>query len=190
MFFFLTSKKKGCIIYIVRKEKKGKERKKMDKKELQKKMVEFYSEQAFTHNYCFGFKWHGVVYAALVKNVNAKILMKLSKLEKASSKNGGGYALKYKINAELWDMVQTFADTVKVVCSVDYLEELNKNSKKNRGYIFEELTANLFNAVLDEKPNTSFRDGGDFYIDGVPYQAKYMNATYTNEATMQRMMAR
>lgn len=161
-----------------------------EKRELQKKMVKFYSDNAYTHNYCFGFKWHGVVYAALVKNVNAKTLMKLSKLEKASSKNGGGYALKYKMNAELWEMVKMLADTVEVVCSVDYLEELNKNSKKNRGYIFEELTANLFGAVLDEKPNTSFRDGGDFYIDGVAYQAKYMNATYTNEATMQRMMAR
>ena len=162
----------------------------MEKQAILEKMVKFYSDNAYTHNYCFGFKWHGVVYAALVKNVNANILKKLSKLEKASSKNGGGYALKYNMNKQLWEMVEMLADTVEVVCSVDYLEELNKNSKKNRGYIFEELTANLFGAVLDEKPNTSFRDGGDFYINGVAYQAKYMNATYTNEATMQRMMAR
>lgn len=162
----------------------------MEKQKILQKLVNWYSEQAFTHNYCFGYKKSGVVYAALVKNVNAATLTKLSKLEKASSKNGGGYALKYKMNAELWEMVKMLADTVEVVCSVDYLEELNKNSKKNRGYIFEELTANLFGAVLDEKPNTSFRDGGDFYIDGVAYQAKYMNATYTNEATMHRMMAR
>lgn len=162
----------------------------MEKEKLQEKMVEFYNENAYTHNYCFGFKWHGVVYAALVKNVNKATLIKLSKLEKASSKSGGGYALKYRMNAELWELVKTIADTVEVVCSVDYLEELNKNSKKNRGYLFEELTANLFGAVLDEKPNTSFRDGGDFYINGVPYQAKYMGATYTNEAIMHRMMAR
>lgn len=162
----------------------------MEKEKILQKMVNWYHKEAFTSNYCFGFKWHGIVYAALVKNVNAKTLAKLAKLEKASSKNGGGYALKYNMNKALWDMVTMLADTVEVVCSVDYLEELNKNSKKNRGYIFEELTANLFGAVLDEKPNTSFRDGGDFYINGVAYQAKYMNATYTNEATMQRMMAR
>ena len=162
----------------------------MEKEKILQKMVNWYHKEAFTSNYCFGFKWHGIVYAALVKNVNVKTLMKLSKLEKASSKNGGGYALKYNMNKALWDMVTMLADTVEVVCSVDYLEELNKNSKKNRGYIFEELTANLFGAVLDEKPNTSFRDGGDWYLNGVAYQVKYMNATYTNEATMQRMMAR
>ena len=157
---------------------------------LRQEMTSWYHQEAFTDNYCFGYKWGGVVYAALVDSASLALLQLLTKLEKASSKNGGGYALKYKMNKELWELVKTHAKAVKAVCSVEYLEELNRNSKKNRGYIFEELTANLFGGVLDEKLNTSFRDGGDFYINGKPYQAKYVGATFTNEATMHRMMSR
>lgn len=153
-------------------------------------MISWYHQESFTSNYCFGFSYHGVVYAALVDNASLALLQALTKLEKASSKNGGGYALKYKMNAGLWELVKANAKIVKAVCSVDYLEELNRNSKKNRGYLFEELAANLFGGILDKKLNTTFRDGGDFYINGKPYQAKYVKATFTNEATMHRMMGR
>ena len=93
------------------------------------------------------------------------------------------------IAEKIKEFVAQIAEDVKVVCSEEYLEECYRNSRKNRGYLFEEMTANLFGGVLDEKPNTSFRDGGDFYINGVAYQAKYMGATYTNETTMHNMGA-
>lgn len=162
----------------------------MEKEKLQESMAKWYSEQAFTHNYCFGYKANGTVYAALVKNVSVKLLFKLSKLDKVSTKNGGGYSLKYQMNKSLWSMVCTVADDVQAICSVDYMETLNKNSKYNRGVIFEMLSAEKFGGVLDTVPNKSFMDGGDFYIDGVPYQAKYLRATYTTESTMYRNVAK
>ena len=155
-------------------------------KNLHNNMVKWYADNAYTHNYCFGYKANGIVYAALVKNVNVKMLFELSKLDRASTKNGGGYSLKYKMNKDLWSMVCAVADDVQAVCSVDYMETLNKNSKYNRGVIFEMLSAEKFGGVLDTIPNKSFMDGGDFYIDGVPYQAKYLRATYTTESTMYR----
>lgn len=162
----------------------------MEIKNIQESMAKWYSDNAYTHNYCFGYKANGVVYAALVKNVSAKMLFGLSKLDKASAKNGGGYSLKYKMNKSLWDMVCTVADDVQAICSVDYLETLNKTSKYNRGIIFEMLSAERFGGVLDTVPNKSFMDGGDFYIDGVPYQAKYLRATYTTESTMYKNVVR
>ena len=161
----------------------------MEKNVILQNMVNWYHKESFTSNYCFGYKAKGVVYAALVNNVSADLLAKLAKLDRASSKNGGGYSIKYKMNKETWEFITTIATDVKVVCSEEYLEECYRNSRKNRGNLFEEMTANLFGGVLDEKPNTSFRDGGDFYINGVPYQAKYMGATYTNETTMHNMGA-
>ena len=159
----------------------------MEKDKILQAMAKWYHENAYTHNYCFGFKRNGVVYAALVKGVTAETLVKVSTLTKASSKNGGGYAMRYKVNAKIWDFITAIADTVITLCSEEYLENLYNNSVYNRGQLFEKLTAERFGAKLDEKANTSFKDGGDFYLNGVPYQVKYMKATFTNEATMNNM---
>jgi hypothetical protein len=79
------------------------------------------------------------------------------------------------------------ASEVLPICSVDYLEDLNKNSKHNRGQLFEELAAKAFGGELNTCANAKFTDAGDLTINGIAYQVKYNKATFTNEATMQRM---
>lgn len=163
----------------------------MEKEKILKNMMAWYYKKSFTHNYCFGYKFNGVIYAALVNNIKLNTLLALSKLDKASTKNGGGYSVKYQMNAKLWEMIIAIADDVKIICTENAFNRLlTENPKKNRGVMFEELASATFGGELDPVPNKSFMDGGDFYINGVAYQAKYLKATFTTEATMLKNLVR
>ncbi len=158
----------------------------MENKAMHAALVNWYNRKAFTHSYVFGYAFGGVVYAAKVEKAD-NLLPFITCVESASAKNGGGYALKYKPNKTIWIAICAAATEVLPICSVDYLEELNKNSKHNRGQLFEELVANAFGGELNTCANAKFTDAGDLTINGIAYQVKYSKATFTNEATMQRM---
>ena len=145
-----------------------------------------YIRLAATHAYIFGYAVGGVVYAARVMDARA-LLPLLTYVDKASSKNGGTYSLKYRANMTTWAAVVSQAVEVKMVCTVEYLENLKANSKKNRGQLFEELVAKTFGGELETKSNLKFTEGGDMNLDGVAYQIKYTKATFTDEKTIQNL---
>lgn len=145
-----------------------------------------YIRLAATHAYIFGYAVGGVVYAARVMDART-LLPLLTYVDKASSKNGGTYSLKYRANMTTWAAVVSQAVEVKMVCTVEYLENLKANSKKNRGQLFEELVAKTFGGELETKSNLKFTEGGDMNLDGVAYQIKYTKATFTDEKTIQNL---
>lgn len=145
-----------------------------------------YIRLAATHAYIFGYAVGGVVYAARIMDARA-LLPLLTYVDKASSKNGGTYSLKYRANMTTWAAVVSQAVEVKMVCTVEYLENLKANSKKNRGQLFEELVAKTFGGELETKSNLKFTEGGDMNLDGVAYQIKYTKATFTDEKTIQNL---
>ena len=159
----------------------------MEKQKILKNMVKFYHDRAYTANYIFGYVYKGVVYAARVNNITAGALANICKLDKASSKCGGGYAVKYIPSKKSWDYIVSLSIDVQVVCSVEYLENLYNTTKHNRGQIYENLVCGVFNAVQDEIANKPFTDGGDIYINGIAYQVKYTKATFINEKTLHNM---
>lgn len=137
----------------------------------------------YTHSYIFGHKVGNMVYAARVLNADSLIRF-ISYTDKASHKNGGTYSLKYRPNAKQWSIITTHAEEVKTICTVEYLENLKANSRKNRGQLFEELVAQAFGGELETKANLKFTEGGDMNLNGVAYQIKFDKATFTDERTV------
>ena len=137
----------------------------------------------YTPSYIFGHKIKGVIYAARVVNADSLIPF-ISYVDRASTKNGGTYSLKYRPNAEQWAMITAQAEEIKAICTVEYLENLKANSRKNRGQLFEELVAQAFGGELETKSNLKFTEGGDMNLNGVAYQIKFDKATFTDERTV------
>lgn len=143
------------------------------------RMVTFYNTKAYTHYYIFGFTFKGNVY--MVKT-DSHVLNMILRLDKAS--RGAGYALRFKPNNKI--KVLLLGLGAKVLCSVDYFNELCNESKYNKGEIFEKLVTEYYGQTW-EKDNVPFTKDGDLTVDGIAYQIKYEKATFINEAQMDRM---
>ena len=146
---------------------------------LLEKMIQFYNKKAFTHMYIFGFTYKGNVYMVTTNN---HVLNMILRLDKAS--RGAGYALRFKPNNKI--KVLLLGLGAKVLCSVEYFNELCTESKYNKGEIFEKLVTEQAGQTW-EKDNVPFTKDGDLTIDGIAYQIKYEKATFINEAQMDRM---
>lgn len=140
----------------------------------------------YTPSYVFGNNVKGIIYAARVMDARGLIPF-VSYVDKASSKNGGTYSLKYRPNQSQWAMITAQAVEVKAICTVEYLENLKANSRKNRGQLFEELVAQAFGGELETRSNLKFTEGGDMNLNGVAYQIKYTKATFTDERTLMNL---
>lgn len=149
-------------------------------------LINEYNKLAFTHSYIFGYACNGIVYAARV--IDARNLLPfLTYVDRASSKNGRTHSLKYRPNSKQWIMICAQAEEVKAICTVDYLENLKANSRKNRGQLFEELVAQAFGGELEIKTNLKFTKSGDMILNNVSYQIKYTKATFTDERTLMNL---
>lgn len=146
---------------------------------LFRKMVEFYNNNAFTHNYIFGFRFDGNIW--LVK-VTSEILETVLKLDKAS--RGAGYALRFKPNKSIKSYM--LSRGAEVLCSEQLFDDLCNNSKYNKGEIFEKLVTEI-NGQTWEKDNVPFTDDGDLTVDGIAYQIKFEKASFINEKQMLKM---
>lgn len=146
---------------------------------LFRKMVEFYNNNAFTHNYIFGFRFDGNIW--LVK-VTSEILETVLKLDKAS--RGAGYALRFKPNKSI--KTYMLSRGAEVLCSEQLFDDLCNNSKYNKGEIFEKLVTEV-NGQTWEKDNVPFTDDGDLTVDGIAYQIKFEKASFINEKQMLKM---
>lgn len=147
---------------------------------LMRKMVKFYNSKAFTHFYIFGFRMNGNIWMVIT---TSEILEAVLSLDKAS--RGAGYALRFKPNKA--KKLALLAENGKVLCSEKFFDELVKDSKYNKGEIFEKLVTELYGQEW-EKDNVPFTEDGDLTVNGIAYQIKFEKATFINEKQMMRMM--
>ena len=85
-----------------------------------------YNRLAYTHNYIFGYAIKGMVYAARVMDAR-EILPYIATLDRASSKNGGTYSIKYKPNMDKIAVIMSHAVEIRPICTVDYMEQMFAN---------------------------------------------------------------
>ena len=75
------------------------------------------------------------------------------------------------------------------ICTEEYLEALFKESKYNRGEIFEKIITEKYGQTW-VKDNIPYTVDGDITIDGIAYQIKYQKATFLTEKGMIKKMGR
>lgn len=141
-------------------------------------LINGYEELAYTDKYIFGYTDRKNVYVSFA---TSEILPYITTLDKVSSKRTGGYSLRFKPNKaqkEILKMEKSF-----ILCSEEYFEGLFKESKYNRGEIFEKLVTEYFGQEW-EKDNVPFTEDGDLTVDGVAYQIKYQKATFCTEQSL------
>lgn len=153
---------------------------------IQSYLTTEYNRRAYTHSYIFGYTVRGTVYAARVMDAR-DILPYIVSLDRASSKNGGTYSIKYKPNAEKVAIINTAAAEIRPICTVDYMESLFANSKQNRGQIFEDMVIKAWHGAPVGGKNAKFTDCGDMVADGIHYQIKFNKATFTDERTLKNL---
>lgn len=139
-------------------------------------LIAFYESVAYTNNYIIGYTYKNTVYFTTTTN---EVLPFLLKLETASG--NGGKSIRLKMNNKTKEMLMVKNSTV--LCSSEYFENLVKNTKYNRGEIFEKLVTEFFGQEWT-KDNNKFTDCGDIEVNGIAYQIKYEKATFINELTM------
>ena len=143
------------------------------------KLVEGYDTYAQTHDYIYGFYYENKVWMVITdKTINPYILT----LDKAS--RGQGYSLRFKPTKA--QKLVLMAKQPELICSKEFFEAEVKNSKYNRGEIFEKMVSEKF-GIEWEKDRLPFWEGGDLEINGKAYQVKFEKATFTNEKTLARL---
>ena len=96
-------------------------------------LISRYEHIAYTHRYVFGFSYGGMIYAYQSYGIGDNAI-----LDRASSKCGGGYSLRYKPTKKQKETLIN-AGIARPICSTDYFNEQVVNSKYNRGEIFERM---------------------------------------------------
>lgn len=148
--------------------------------ELLKRMLNKYNRVSYAHEYFFGISYKGNIYMI---HCTAKELLPLLKLDKAS--RGAGYSLRFRPTREQKELLMSKSDKA-LLCSKEFFDSEVKNSKYNKGEIFEKMLTEFFGQkwVKDSVP---FTDAGDIEVEGTAYQIKYENATFTNERILARL---
>ena len=154
----------------------------MENTALKMYLLNGYHKMAFTDNYILGFSYKGNIY---ITYTNGKDMEKYVKLDRAS--RGQGYSIRFKPNAS--DKIYLLTGA-KVICSVKYFNELVATTKYNKGEVLEKLVTEIEANMVWEKDSVPFTEAGDVEINGVPYQVKFENATYTNEKSLASLMAK
>ena len=141
-------------------------------------MFATYGALSYTEQYIMGFKFHGMVYYAHMTEAQIKAVVKLDKASR-----GAGYALRFKPNVDQKVYMLQFA---KVLCSVEFFDDMVKASKYNKGEIFEQLMTEHYGQTW-VKDNVPFTDDGDITVDGVAYQIKFEAATFATEKSLMNL---
>lgn len=131
----------------------------------------------YTHNYIFGFAANGLIYFYETTRLVTGI-----KLDKASSKNGGGYSLRYKPTKEEKTTLVN-SGICQVLCTVEFFLELVESTKYNKGEIFEKLVTEKFGLEW-YKDNVRLDKGADIEYEKGVYSVKFEKATITTERTL------
>ena len=142
-------------------------------------LISRYNALAFTHNYIMGFTYNDGIYVYNAVGLGAGIV-----LDKASSKCGGGYSLRYKpTKATKKALIES--GECRLICSKEYFVEMVENSKYNKGEIFEKLITESYGQKW-EKDNVPFFRGADLTVNNIAYSIKFEKATICTEKTILR----
>lgn len=152
-------------------------------------LINGYNKLAYTHSYIFGYIESGMIYGAIVDN-GASLLQYITTLDRASSKNGGTYALKYKPNKAMLALIKSSASKIVPIMTEALLEKIKSESNHNRGQIFEDEVAKVLKADKPTRQNAKFTECGDVIVNNIHYQVKYLKATFTDERTLHRLGGR
>ena len=142
-------------------------------------MLDAYETNAYTDEYIFGIRYKGNIY--MIKTTS-QLLALVLKLDKAS--RGKGYSLRFKPNNKVRELL--LSQGAELICSAEMFDELVKESKYNKGEIFEKLVTEWFGQEW-EKDSVPFTEDGDLTVDGIAYQIKFEQATFLTEAQMLRL---
>lgn len=146
---------------------------------LFKSMIDRYNKASYTHNYIYGFYFQNMVYMV---EADSKAMPFILKLDKAS--RGAGYSLRFCPTVA--QKAFLMAKGAVLLCSKDFFDATVKESKYNKGEVFEKMVTEFFGQewVKDTVP---FTEDGDITVDGIAYQVKFEKATFTNEKTLARL---
>lgn len=139
-------------------------------------MKKGYETHVLTSLYIKGFSLDGWIYAYKDRGVSDEVC------ENERSKDGGKTTLKYKPTAAKKRALVKSGRCLKVCC-VEKFEYLVKNSRYNRGDIFEKLILELFGKVW-YKDNVPFFAGYDLSDGMCNYSIKYSGGRYCTESTI------
>ena len=144
-------------------------------------LIDRYNRLAYTHNYIFGFIFKGNVYAV---PTTSEVLPYILTLDKASSKCGDGYSLRFNPTNE--QKVFLLSKGAELICSKERFETIVEQTTYNKGEIFEKLcTENV--GQKWHKDNILFTDDGDLTVNGIAYQIKFEKATFASEKLLARL---
>ena len=148
--------------------------------ELLRLMLSKYSKLAYAHDYLLGISYKGNIY---VIHCQAEELLPVVKLSKAS--RGAGYALRFRPTRAQKELLMSMNDKM-LLCSKEFFDSEVKNSRYNKGEILEKMLTEFFDQkwIKDSIP---FTKAGDVEVNGIAYQIKYENATFTNEKILARL---
>lgn len=147
--------------------------------EMTSNMIDFYINHAYTNNYIFGYTYNGNICYTVA---TAEIIPFIVTLEKASRNDG--FAIRYKPNSDI--KAKLMALNCTVICTQKEFDDMCKNSRYNRGEIFEKIV-HEFHGKKWTKDNRKFTNSGDININGIEYQIKFSKATFINEKTIKNM---
>ena len=147
-----------------------------------REMANRYNRIAGAHKYIVGFVRHGSVYYV---ELTFTELCELLKDDRASSKRGGTLKLRVRVSAE---QAINFIHSGKAVelCKV---EELEANTKYNKGENFERIITETLTSELWVKDSVPFYVKGDINVNGEEIQIKLDGAELTNEKTLTKAEA-
>lgn len=154
----------------------------MENTALRMDLINKYHALAFTGKYILGYSYKGNIY---ISYQDANVVNNFIKLDMAS--RGQGYSIRFKPSRA--DKVYLLTSS-KLLCSVEYFNELVATTKYNKGEILEKLVTEIEAGKEWEKDHVPFTEAGDVEINGIPYQIKFEKATFANEKSLMALMAR
>lgn len=141
-------------------------------------MINRYNDLSFTHDYIYGFTYKKMVYMV---HADASVMPYVLTLDEGS--RGAGFSLRFKPNNS--QKLLLMAKGAEIICSEEAFEQMFKDSKYNRGEIFEKLVTEFYGQEW-KKDTVPFTDDGDLTVDGIAYQIKFQKATFTSEKQLAR----
>ena len=127
--------------------------------------------------YIIGFVLNNRVYRIVLP----ELMDELFKLDRESKSHGGAAKIKLRLTNEI--KVQLIEMGAQDVGGLDILN----NGRKNKGEAFEKWETERAGQIW-KKDRIPYYVDGDLTVDGVSYQIKFENASFTNENVIKAAM--
>lgn len=142
-------------------------------------LIAQYERFAFTNCYVFGFIYEGYVYA-----INTEGLASGMSISRESSKNGGGFAIRWNPTAA---MKKAFVESgARKIATAEWFENEYQTTKHNRGEIFERLITEEAGQTW-AKDSVPFDKGADLTTAAGAWSIKFQAATIASETYLKKL---